>query len=179
MAAEYFEIAKTSERGTRTLLRMYHNFKNTVLLKESFDDKTQLWHTKNSLFIPVNYIEPMFEYEKQNVFFSTNKNARKIVRTRRVSVCSSTLRMYYSHSNKQAGCEKIGKANKKTFCGLQSWLHWNLGESIGQLEEVEQKSGFWNLDQSPSEETKTPESLPLLANNFSGDVSINETPPLS
>ena len=56
MAAEYLEIAKTSERGTRTLVRMCHNFKNIVLVRESFDDKTELWHTKNSFFVPVNYI---------------------------------------------------------------------------------------------------------------------------
>ena len=49
----------------------------------------------------------------------------------------------------------------------------------GQLEEVEQISGFWNFDQSPSEETKTPESLALLVNNFSDDINFDETPPLS
>ena len=46
---------------------------------------------------------------------------------------------------------------------------------LGQLEEVEQISGFWTFDKSPSEETKTTECLPLLANNFSDDVSIDET----
>ena len=66
MAAEYLEIAKTSERGTRTLVRMCHNFKNIVLVKESFDDKTELWNTKNSFFVPVNYIEPILEKTKQN-----------------------------------------------------------------------------------------------------------------
>ena len=50
---------------------------------------------------------------------------------------------------------------------------------FGQLEEVEQLFGFWNFDQSPSEQTKTPESPSLLAHNFSDDVSIDETPPLS
>ena len=118
MAAEYLEIAKTSERGTRTLVRMCHIFKNIVLVKETFDDKTQLWHTKNSFIVPVNYIEPILEYTKHNDLISTYKNARKIVTTRRVSICSSILWMYYSHSNKKAGCEKIGKANKRTFCRL-------------------------------------------------------------
>ena len=117
MAAEYLEIAKTSERGTRTLVRMCHNFKNIVLVKESFDDKTELWHTKNSFFVPVNYIEPILEYTKQNDLFHLTKTPEKSLK-RRVSICSSILWMYYSHSNKKAGCEKIGKAHTKTFCRL-------------------------------------------------------------
>ena len=70
MAAEYLEIAKTSER---TLVRMCHNFKNLVLVKESFNDKTKLWHTKNSFIVPVNYIEPISEYTKQNDLFQFEK----------------------------------------------------------------------------------------------------------
>ena len=77
MAAEYLEIAKTSERGTRTLVRMCHNFKNIVLVKESFDDKTQLWHTKNNIIVPVNYIEPILEYTKQNDLFHLTKTPEK------------------------------------------------------------------------------------------------------
>ena len=73
MAAEYLEIAKTSERDTRTLVRMCHNFKNIVLVKESFDYKTELWHTKNSFILPVNYIEPILEYTKQNDLFHLTK----------------------------------------------------------------------------------------------------------
>ena len=57
---------------------MCHNFKNFVLVKESFDYKTELWHTKNSFIVPVNYIEPILEYIKQR-FISAYKNARKIV----------------------------------------------------------------------------------------------------
>ena len=59
MAAEYLETAKTSERGTRTLVLMCHNFKNILLVKESSDDKTELWQTTNSFIAPVNCIEPI------------------------------------------------------------------------------------------------------------------------
>ena len=77
MAAEYLEIAKTSERGTQTLGRMFHNLKNIVLVKESFDDKTQLWHTKNNFLVPVIYIEPKLEYTKQSDLFQLTKTPEK------------------------------------------------------------------------------------------------------
>ena len=77
MAAEYLEIAKTSERGTRTLVRMCHNFKNIVLVQESFDDKTELWHIKKSFIVPVNYVEPILQYTKQNDLFQLTKKRQK------------------------------------------------------------------------------------------------------
>ena len=80
MAAEYLEIAKTSERDTRTLVRMSHNFKNIDLVQESFDDKTELWHIKNSFIVPVNYIEPILEYTKQNDLFQLTKTPEKSLR---------------------------------------------------------------------------------------------------
>ena len=80
MAAEYLEIAKTSERDTRTLVRICHNFKNIVLVKESFDYKTELLHTKNSFIIPVNYIEPILEYTKQNDLFQLTRTPEKLFR---------------------------------------------------------------------------------------------------
>ena len=118
MAAEYLEIAKTSERGTRTLVLVCHNFKNIVLVQESFDDKTELWHVKNSFIVPVNYIEPILEYTKQNDLFQLTKTPKKLLRQEESPYAQSILWMYYSHSNKKAGCEKIGKANKKNFCRL-------------------------------------------------------------
>ena len=78
MAAEYLEIAQKSERDTRTLVRMCHNFKNIVLVKGSFDDKTELWHAKNSFIIPLNYIEPILEYAKQNDLFQLTKTVKTI-----------------------------------------------------------------------------------------------------
>ena len=75
MAAEYLEIAKTSERGTRTLVRMCHNFKNIVLVKESLDDKTQLWHTKNSFIVPVNYIEYL-NIQNKTIYFILQKRQK-------------------------------------------------------------------------------------------------------
>ena len=78
MAAEYLEIAKTSERDTRTLVQMCHNFKNIVLVKESFDDKTELWHTKNGFIIPVNYIlESQFSnIPNRTIYFSLQKRQK-------------------------------------------------------------------------------------------------------
>ena len=76
MAAEYLEIAKTSERGTRTLVRMCHNFKNIVLVQESFDDKTELWHIKNSFIVPVTYLEPILEYTNKTIYFILQKRQK-------------------------------------------------------------------------------------------------------
>ena len=120
-----------SERGTRTLVRMCHNFENFVLVKKSFDDKTELWETQNSFIVSVNYIELLLKYTKNRTIFFNLKKRQKSRCNKKVSICSSILWMYYSNSNKKAGSEKIGKANKKIFCRLRSWLHWNLGESIG------------------------------------------------
>ena len=75
--------------------------------------------------------------------------------------------------------EKLAKQTRKLFADydhdrIEIWEN-----QLGQLEEVEQISGFWNFDHSPSEEIKTPESHSLLAKNFSDDVSIDETPSMS
>ena len=65
-----------SEALEPLLVRMCHNFKNFVLVKESFDDKTELWHTKNSFIVPVNYIEPILQYTKQNDLFQLTKRQK-------------------------------------------------------------------------------------------------------
>ena len=75
--------------------------------------------------------------------------------------------------------KKLAKRTRKFFADYDHDCIEIWENQLGQLEEVEQISGFWNFDQSPCDETKTPESLPLPANNFSDDVSIDETPPLS
>ena len=87
--------------------------------------------------------------------------------------------MYYSDSNKKAGCKKMAKRTKRLFADYDHDCIEIWENQLGQLEEVEQISNIWNFDQSPSEEIKTPEkSLPLLVNNFSDNVSIDETPQL-
>ena len=87
--------------------------------------------------------------------------------------------MYYSHSNEKQDVEKLTKRSRKLFADYSHDCIEICENQLGQLEEVEQISGFWNFDQSPMEERKTPESLPLLANNFSDDVSVEELLPLS
>ena len=175
MAAEYLEIAKTSERGTRTHVRMCHNFENIVLVKESFDDKTELWHTKNSFFVPVNYIEPILEYKKQNDLFHLAKTPEKLLQEE-----SPYAHRYYGCNIPiKQDVKKLAKPTRKLFADydhdcIEIWEY-----QLGQLAEFEKKSGFWNFDRSPREETKTPESPSLLANNSFDDVRINETPPLS
>ena len=179
MASEYLELAKTSERGTRTFVRMCHNFKNIVLVKESFDDKTQLWHTKNRFLVPVNYSEPIIEYTKQNDLFQLTKTSEKMVRQEE---CPYAHRYYGSITpiqTKKQVKKKMAKRTRKLFADYDHVCIEICGNQLGQLEEVERISGFWNFDQSPSDETETPESLPLFANNSSDDVSIDETPPLS
>ena len=73
--------------------------------------------------------------------------------------------MFYSHSNKQ-DVKKLAKRTRELFADYDHDCIEIWENQLGQLEEVEQISRFWNFDQSPSEETKTPESPSLLANNF-------------
>ena len=100
MTAQYLETAKTIERGTRTFERMCHNFENIVLVRENFDDKKKFWQTKNNYILPVNLMNQYLN--KQNRTISTYRNVRKIVKTRRVSVCSSVLWMFFSDSNQKS-----------------------------------------------------------------------------
>ena len=179
MAAEYLEIAKTSERDTRTLVRMCHNFKNIVLVKESFDYKTELWHTKNSFILPVNYIEPILEYTKQNDLFHLTKTPEKSSRHEESPYAYRYYGCITPIQTKKQDVKKLAKRTRKFFADYDHDCIEIWENQLGQLEKYEQISGFWSFDQSPSEERKTPESLPLLANNFSDDVSIDETPPLS
>ena len=177
MAAEYLEIAKTSERGIRTLVRMCHNFKNFVLVKESFDDKTQLWHTKNSFIGPVNYIEPILEYTKQNGLFQLTKTPKKSLQHEESPYAHQYYGCITPIQTKKQDVTKLAERTRKLFADYDHDCIEIWENQLWQL--VEQISGFWNFDQSPSEETKTPESLPLLVNIFSDDFSIDETPPLS
>ena len=55
---------------------MCHNFKNVVLVTESFDDKTDLRQAKKKFFVPVKYIEPILEYTKQNDLFQLRKRQK-------------------------------------------------------------------------------------------------------
>ena len=158
MAAEYLEIAKTSERGTRTLVRMCHNFKNIVLVKESFDDKTQLWHTKNSFIVPVNYFEPILEYTKQNDLFHLTKTPEKSPRQEE----SPYAHRYYGCINpiqtKKQDVKKLTKRTRKLFAVYDHECIEIWENQLGQLEEVEQISDFWSFDQSQSpSDMKTPE----------------------
>ena len=181
MAAEYLEIGKTSERGTRTLVRMCRNFKNIVLVKESFDDKTQLWHTKNSIFVPVNYIEPILEYTKQNDLFHLTKTPEKSPRQEESPYAHRYYGCITPIQTKKQDVKKLTKRTRKLFADYDHECIEIWENQLGQLEEVEQISDFWSFDQSQSpSDMKTPEkSLPLLSNNFSDDVSIEETPPLN
>ena len=138
MAAEYLEIAKTSERDTRTLVRICHNFKNIVLVKESSDDKTELWHTKNSFIIPVNYIEPILEYTKQNDLFQLTRTPEKSFRQEESPYAHRHYGCITPIQTKKQDVKKLAKRMKSCieFCENQ----------LGQLEEVEQISNFWNFD---------------------------------
>ena len=74
MAAEYLETAKTSERGTGTLARA-----NVSQLQKFCPCEGKLWWQdrimahKNSFIVPVNYIEPILQYTKQNDLFQLTK----------------------------------------------------------------------------------------------------------
>ena len=70
MADEYLEILKSSERGSQMHMRMCHNFKNIVIVKEKlwWQDKP-VAQKENSFIIPAKYIEPINEYTKKNYLF--------------------------------------------------------------------------------------------------------------
>ena len=156
---------------------MCHNFKNIVLVQESFDDKTELWHVKNSFIVPVNYIEPILEYTKQNDLFQLTKTPKKLLRQEDSPYAHRYYGCITPIQTKKQDVKKLAKRTRKIFADYDPDCIEIWENQLGQLE-VEQISGFWDFDQSPCDETKTPESLPLLA-NFSDDVSINETPPLT
>ena len=87
MADEYLEILKSSERGSQMHMRMCHNFKNIVIVKEKlwWQDKP-VAQKENSFIIPAKYIEPINEYTKKTIYFSL-KYFQKIFQTRRVFLC--------------------------------------------------------------------------------------------
>ena len=148
MAAEYLEIAKTSERGTRTLVRMCHNFKNIVLANESYDDKTELWHTKNSI-IPVNYIEPILDYTKQNDLFQLTKTPEKLSRQEESPYAPRYYGCITPIQTRKQNVKKLSKT-RKLFADYDHDCIEIWENQLGQLEEVEQISDFWSFDQSQS-----------------------------
>ena len=81
MAAEYLEIQKqmsgAAERFCEcvTILKILSLSRKAMMT--SYDE---LWHTKNSFIIPVNYIEPVPEYTKQNDLFQLKKTPEKTSR---------------------------------------------------------------------------------------------------
>ena len=77
MATEYLEIKKANDRQTRTPVRTCHNYKNIVLVHETFDENTRLWRSDKSFIIPVNYIEPIVEYTIQHDVFQLTRTPEK------------------------------------------------------------------------------------------------------
>ena len=149
--------------------------------EESFDDKTQLWHTKNSFIVPVNYIEPILEYTKQNDLFHLTKTPERSPRQEESLYAHRYYESITPIQTKNQDVKKLTKRTRKLFADYDHECIEIWENQLGQLEEVEQISDFWSFDQSQSpSDMKTPEkSLPLLSNNFSDDVSIEETPPLN
>ena len=127
---------------------------------------------KNSFIVPVNYLEPILQYTKQNDLFQLTKTPEKLLGQEespyayRYCGCNTPIQ------TKKHYVKKLAKRTRKLFADYDHDCIEIWENQLGQLEEVEQISGFWNFDQSPCDETKTPESLPLLSNNFS-DVSID------
>ena len=84
-------------------------------MKESFDDKTELWHIKNSFIVPLNCIEPILEYTKQNDLFQLTKTAEKSLRqeesqyAHRYYGCITPIQM------KKQDVKKLAKRTRKLF----------------------------------------------------------------
>ena len=110
---------------------MCHNFKNIVLLKESFDDKTDLWHTKNSFIVPVNYIEPILEYTKQNDLFHLTKTQEKSPRQEESPYAHRYYGCITPIQTKKQDVKKLAKRTRKLFADYDHDCIENLGESIG------------------------------------------------
>ena len=146
MAADFLEIAKTIERGTRILVRMSHNFKSIVLVRENFDDKTELWHTKNSFIIPVNYIEPILDYTKQNDLFQLTKTPEKLSRQEESPYALRYYGCITPIQTRKQNVKKLSKRTRKLFADYDHDCIEIWENQLGQLEEVEQISGFWNFD---------------------------------
>ena len=69
MAAEYLE----NDSQTRTLVRTCQNYKNVAWGKEMFDENTVLCSSDKSFVITVNFIKPIVEYTKENIFQLTKR----------------------------------------------------------------------------------------------------------
>ena len=119
MATEYLETKKANDRQTRTLVRTCHNYKNIVLVNETFNENTRLWRSDNSFIIPVNYIKPIVEYTKQHDVFQLTRTPEK---SAAVSGYPYSPRYYGCitpiKTKNGRGCEKIFKENQKIVRGL-------------------------------------------------------------
>ena len=121
----------------------------------------------------------LFQLKTLNQYLNTQnrliyfnlENARKIVKTRRVSVCLSIL-WIFSHSNKKEGWKKV-KRTKTLFADYDHGCIVVWENQLGRLERAKQISSFWKFDQSPSEKTKPPEGLRMLANTGMMSASMN------
>ena len=182
MATDYLEVKKANDCQTRTLVRMCHNYKNIALVMEIFDDKTGLWRSENSFNLTIIFIKPISDYTKQHDIFQLTRTPKKFG-VSWITLFATILWMHYTYQIEKRRCENLIQANPKIVCRLWQWLHWNLGKSARRVRRSRANIrilGFWwTFDQSQQdlETIKTPEKqLPLISNNFSDDLDLDETP---
>ena len=134
---------------------------------------------KTALLFQLITLNQYLNTQNKTIYFILQKCQKKSPRQEESPYAHRYYGCITPIQTKKQDVKRLTKRTRKLFADYHHDCIEIWENQLGQIEEVEQISGFWNFDPSPSEERKTPESLPLLANNFSDDVSIEETPPLS
>ena len=94
---------------------MCHNFKNIVFVNEDFDDKTKLWHTRNSFIVPVTCIEPILEYTKQNNLFQLTKTPEKLIEKEECPYAHEYYGCVTPFQAEKQDVKKLAKRTRKLF----------------------------------------------------------------
>ena len=97
---------------------------------------------KNSFIVPVNYIEPILEYTKQNDLFQLTKTPEKLLRQEE----SPYAHRYYGCNTliptKKQDVKELPKRTRKLFADYDHDCIEIWENQFGQLEEVEQIFGI-------------------------------------
>ena len=155
IATDYLEIKKANDCQTRTLVRMCHNYKNIALVKETFDNKTGLWHSENSFFYRSTLLNLLATIQNNTIFSSSPELQKK----NSVLAESPYLPRYYGcitpiKLKRGADVKTLSKRTRKLFADYDNDCNEIWENQLGQLEEVEQTSEFWAFEQSqPDPET--------------------------
>ena len=116
----------------------------------------------------------LFQLTNLNQYLNTqNKTIYFILQKRQKNGYKKSLHMLIdimdvllSFKQRSRMLKKLAKRTRKLFADYDHDCIEIWENQLGQLEEVEQISGFWNFDQSPNEETKPRKAPRCLPKNF-------------